>query len=248
MIYDCFLFFSELDLLDIRLNVMDKYVDYFVLVESKKTFTFKDKPLYYEENNHLFKKFHNKIIHVVTDFETQSDWGNEFHQRECIKGALKDIADTDIVILSDLDEIPNLEGFNFDIGTEVYGFNHQYYYYYLNCKMSLTQCITKLFRAEHFKYRSAQEMRTFYPVEFIEKMGWHFSFMGGVKSIQDKMNAFAHQDINVPEYNSDDAIMSAIGEKRDLFNRDFSFEDVEIEKSFPEYIRKNQEKFKHLIK
>lgn len=247
MIYDCFIFFNELDLLDIRLNVMDKYVDYFVIVESKKTFTFKDKPLYYEENRHLFEKFSDKIIHIVTDFETQSDWGNEFHQRECIKQHVK-FDDKDIVILSDLDEMPNLSGFNFSIGTEVYGFDHQYYYYYLNCKMSLTQCITKVFRAEHFKYRSVQEMRTFYPVEMAPKMGWHFSFMGGIKRIQDKMNAFAHQDMNLPEYNTDEALQKVMEENKDLFNRDFSFEDVKIDGSYPKYIVNNKDKFKHLIK
>ena len=65
-IYDIFTFFNELELLEIRLNILDKYVDYFVLVEATETFSGKPKKLYYEENKHLFKKFEHKIIHHIT--------------------------------------------------------------------------------------------------------------------------------------------------------------------------------------
>jgi beta-1,4-mannosyl-glycoprotein beta-1,4-N-acetylglucosaminyltransferase len=66
-IYDTFIFFNELDLLEIRLNILNNYVDYFVLVESTKTFTGIPKPLYYLENKERFKYFENKIIHVIVD-------------------------------------------------------------------------------------------------------------------------------------------------------------------------------------
>jgi beta-1,4-mannosyl-glycoprotein beta-1,4-N-acetylglucosaminyltransferase len=66
-IYDTFIFFNELDLLEIRLNILNDYVDYFVLVEATKTFTGKDKPLYYLENKTRFEKFNDKIIHIIVD-------------------------------------------------------------------------------------------------------------------------------------------------------------------------------------
>jgi len=65
--YDAFLFFNELELLEIRLNVLNDYVDYFVIIESTKTFSGLDKELFYENNKDLFKSFHHKIIHLVVD-------------------------------------------------------------------------------------------------------------------------------------------------------------------------------------
>lgn len=74
-IYDSFCFFNELDILDLRLNILDSVVDYFVIVESSVTHTGVYKPYYYEENKKCFSKFNNKIIHVkVTD--TPNDFIN----------------------------------------------------------------------------------------------------------------------------------------------------------------------------
>ena len=67
MIYDCFQFFNELDLLKLRLNVLDSVVDYFVLTEATVTFSGDSKPLYYYENKKLFEKYNHKIIHNIVD-------------------------------------------------------------------------------------------------------------------------------------------------------------------------------------
>lgn len=66
-VVDAFIFFNELELLDIRLNVLNHRVDYFVLVESTVSHAGKQKPLYYQENKHLFDKFNHKIVHYVVD-------------------------------------------------------------------------------------------------------------------------------------------------------------------------------------
>lgn len=66
-IYDTFLFFNELELLEIRLNILDKYVDYFVIVEATRTFAGAPKKLFFEENKHRFKRFGHKIIHYIID-------------------------------------------------------------------------------------------------------------------------------------------------------------------------------------
>ena len=67
-VYDCFTFFNEFELLEIRLNELDSVVDKFVLVEASKTHQGKEKPLFYNENKDRFKKFQDKIIHVIVDF------------------------------------------------------------------------------------------------------------------------------------------------------------------------------------
>lgn len=67
MIYDCFSFFNELDLLEIRLNTLDKVVDKFILFESTLTHTGNPKPLYYAENKDRFAKFSDRIVHIVVN-------------------------------------------------------------------------------------------------------------------------------------------------------------------------------------
>ena len=111
MIYDCFTFFNELDLLEIRLNTLNDYVDYFVLVEATKTFTGKDKPLYYNENKERFKQFENKIIHIIVDTypDSTNPWVLENHQRNSIANGFANCKDNDIILISDLDEIPRPE-------------------------------------------------------------------------------------------------------------------------------------------
>jgi len=67
MLYDCFMFFDELELLDLRLHYLDPLIDRFVLVESTRTFSLKDKPLFFDENKSMFSKFLPKIEHVIID-------------------------------------------------------------------------------------------------------------------------------------------------------------------------------------
>ena len=108
MIYDCFTFFNELELLELRLNELSGVVDKFVLVEATRTFTNQPKPLYYLENRARFAAFANRIIHVVVkDVPDVADpWVIERHQRNSISRGLLDCRPDDWVLVSDLDEIP----------------------------------------------------------------------------------------------------------------------------------------------
>lgn len=112
-IYDCFIFFNELDLLEIRLNELDPVVDRFVLCEATVNFRGKPKPLYFKENRDRFEPFLDKIVHIVVDdmpkgFDRQSAyWRNQKFQRNAIRRGLGEAAPYDIVVLSDLDEIPS---------------------------------------------------------------------------------------------------------------------------------------------
>ena len=111
MIVDCFSFFNELELLDIRLNTLDPYVDHFVLVEAAKTQTLKDKPFVFDENKEKFNKFLNKIVHVklekdscpTGDFQqVNHDWGMENFQRNGASIGVEslDLKDDDVVLIN----------------------------------------------------------------------------------------------------------------------------------------------------
>ena len=110
LIIDAFPFFNELDVLEFRLTELNDYVDYFILVESTKTFSNKDKILYFNENKERYTKFLDKIIHViVTDNPTDCDaWSIEKFQRDCLVRGFKKIPnlkESDIIISTDCDEV-----------------------------------------------------------------------------------------------------------------------------------------------
>ena len=116
MIYDCFTFYNELEILKIRLNELSGIVDKFIIIESNETFQGKMKPLFFEENKHLFARFESKIIHKICEMPhsdalevsaraPSAAWAREHYQRNFIARALGDLRDDDLVIISDVDEI-----------------------------------------------------------------------------------------------------------------------------------------------
>lgn len=135
MIYDCFTFFNELDLLEIRLNVLKDVVDKFVLVEARQTHTGKPKPLYYEDNKSRYAAFNDRIIHIVIDSfpEDLGAWGRENFQRNAIIRGLTNLGLDDKVMISDLDEIPRPEIIQkYSSSNDVFRFNMISYGFYLN--------------------------------------------------------------------------------------------------------------------
>ena len=107
-VFDCFTFFNELDLLEVRLNELAPVVDVFVIAEATRTFTGKEKPLYFKENSARFAPFLDRMVHVVVDDfpDTSSSWTREIHQRDCVRRGLASAGPEDILLLSDVDEIP----------------------------------------------------------------------------------------------------------------------------------------------
>ena len=145
-IIDTTTYFKEDLILDLRFNILDKYVDYFVVCEARFTHSGNEKPLYFDIKN--FPKFKNKIIYLVLDNEpeninyknidkTEILRNNSIlrinHQRDFIKNALENFSKEDIVLYSDNDEIPNLTKVNFDkILDKIIIFNQKLFYYKLN--------------------------------------------------------------------------------------------------------------------
>ena len=106
-IFDCIMYFDEDFLLDLRFNILNNYVDYFVVVESDKTWQNNPKEFKFKLDN--FIKFKDKIIYVRVDDmpEGENPWVRENYQRNCITRGLHQAKDNDLIIISDADEIPN---------------------------------------------------------------------------------------------------------------------------------------------
>jgi beta-1,4-mannosyl-glycoprotein beta-1,4-N-acetylglucosaminyltransferase len=288
MIYDCFTFFNELDLLEIRLNELDSCVDKFVLVEATLTHQGKPKPLHYDENKERFAAFHHKIIHVIVseypDNSESSAWVFEKFQRNSIRDGLKNAKPGDVIMISDVDEIPRPEKIKEAAnmkGTRV--FRQRMYYYYLNCVNATAVGDQQYFwngtvminyedmnrPIQEFREAGVMLLAKFNPsfirriyyswflyrkvyskgfnVRFISDAGWHFSYLGGVEKIIQKLEAFAHEEYNKPEYKDPQRIEKAIANGEDIFGRWFRYRFVPIDDSWPTYIQSKRDLFSKLI-
>lgn len=288
MIYDCFTFFNEIDLLEIRINTLNNIVDKFVLVEATLTHQGKKKPLYYSDNKERFKEFHHKIIHVVVDeypsffvkWRKPTTWDLENHQRNQIVRGLANCQPEDTVVVSDLDEIPNpIQIAKYKDAPGIKVFKQMNFYYFLNCrsvddsekwwygpvmanysdfrKPQDLRLISKAMHADNMKILKSKYHRfvrslvnPIYKKEIvlIDEGGWHFGFLGGVKKIIEKLEAFSHNEFNKPEFKNEEVILEAINSGKDILGRGLYCEFIPIDSSFPEYIINNKEKYKHLIK
>ncbi len=273
MIYDCFTFFNELDLLEIRLNVLNDVVDRFVLVEATKTHSGKDKPLYFKENQERFKAFQDKIIHiVVADYPAgASTWVYENHQRNAILRGLSQAQPDDAIMISDMDEIPRPDLVRAYAQTkEVVLFVQKLYYYYLNylnvsnpewplgTKLFPYRCLLGDDSTLSFSYNefllpeinqgvTPTKMRFVQNVTVIRNAGWHFSYLGGTEAIIKKIQSTAHQEFNQEKNRDSDDILERIRAGKDLFGRGDRYFGVWIDGDYPQFIRDNQAKYQRLI-
>lgn len=254
MLFDCFTFFNELELLDIRLHELDKVVDKFVLVESTVTFTNKKKKLFYELNKSQFKKFHKKIIHIIVDDSPDVDgnpWIIENYQYSSISKGLKKSKSDDLILLSFVDEIPKSETIIRSINKpgKHKAFEQNLAYYYLNYFVDKGD---PWLGTRMLKYKDLLAYRSPYIARFsrqdvqIAGGGWHFSYMGGVKKIKEKIASFSHQEFNNPNYNTEEKILIAIQKGKDIFQRGLTFNLVDYS-LLPEYVQKNKGRFKDFL-
>jgi len=253
MIYDCFLFFNELELLEIRLNTLSPVVDKFVIAEATVTHTNQPKPLYFEKNKNKFKKFKDKIIHIVVDDspDVSVPWIIINHQMAAVDRGLKKCKPNDTILVSCVDEIPKPEKILEwkDKPGKHKVFMQTLSYYYLNCVDYKDEVWdgTRMFSYKNLlTYPSSYVARFTKPDVLIPDGGWHFSYIGGLKRIQKKVASMAHQEYNNEQFNTPENIKKAIAEGKDFLDHGLKFKI--IDKSFlPEYVLKNESKFKDLI-
>lgn len=218
-IIDCFIFYNELDLLHYRLNILNDYVDYFVIVESTHTFAGNPKTLFFSENKHLFEKFNEKIVHIVVDdfpykypninYDMNQQWKNEHFQRNAIGRGIKllDLSPEDVLVVNDLDEIPNpaildkiKKG---ELIINIHSLEMDLYYYNLYTKKNFKWILSKILSFEKYQKLNmgCNEIRYMeVSNEPILNAGWHLSYFGDKNFIANKIKNSSHQEFNNNEY------------------------------------------------
>ena len=268
MIYDCFSYWDEDLLLDLRLNILDKHVDFFVIVEGNKTWQNNSKNLRFDINR--FSKFKEKIIYVpVTNMpDGINPYLRENFQRNSIMRGLEKCKDDDFIIISDLDEIPNpdqLKKFNKKMRYAVFKQIHFYYKFNLKSEnepfwFGSRICVKKYLKSPQwlrdlkFKKRPFWRLDKFRLNNIINEGGWHFCNLKKPEQLLYKYKNLCETNdpINFNEridkkYLSLDSINKMITEKKDIIGRNHNYKKVSIDKSFPSYLIDNISNYKEWI-
>ena len=204
-IFDCTTYFEEDLMMDIRFNILDPYVDKFVVCEANYSHSGNNKKINFDINN--FKKFKDKIIHVVVESQPEGiKEGNDNttlrmnsikrieHQRNHIHKGLSLANDEDLIMYSDNDEIPNLSKINFrKSNSRMFVFKQKIFYYKLNllydrlnwfgtkcCKLKNLKEIKILreVKPKKFKFYRIDTLFSnlkFINLQIIDEGGWHFT-------------------------------------------------------------------------
>ncbi len=289
-IYDCFMYFDEDLLLDLRLNSLDKFVKKFVITEATYTHNGTSKKLNFDINK--FKKFKDKIIYLVVEDQPKNilelsnndpkekkgeklilnGMARDYFQRENLSKGLSDALDNDLIMVSDLDEIPNLNNLDISkINNDIIIFEQKMFYYKLNLFYEdYTWLGTKAVRKKKFK--SPQWLRNIkgknYPIwrldvlfsekkysnlQFVKDGGWHFTCLRTAEELEKKLLNFAHHYEFEESGLTIESLKKLISEKRVMYDhnvdqRGYKWSGKSILKNLetnllPEYVRSNLEKY-----
>ena len=256
---DIISFNGEYDLLEIRLNILDKFVDQFIVVEALTTFSGNPKPLYYEVQKERYAKWHNKIKYFVVDENDEvlweqarqspntkgaEHWKREWVQKESIKKALTHLKDNDLCLIGDVDEIPDplcLKDYE-DFG--ILKFNLRVYAYYLNLRSSEIFHGTLCAKYKDIKNACLNHLRSdINTYRTAEEQGWHFTSQGGLDEVRRKLNdSYTSDSYNSPEVQ---AMLASRFGKSDYMGRGFTF--TKDESDLPKYLKANREKYGRLF-
>jgi len=199
MLVDTFMFYNEFDVLELRLECLDNYVDRFVLVEAEVNHVGGPKPLYFNENKDRYSKWLHKIEHVIVKADEapkdENPWSREKYQRECVLRGLTDVPNESIVMISDVDEIPDMAKVPFEklphLICSVHMWMFQYSFDYIFTGEPwfgtvITTCeMMKTMGPNHLR-----DNRWKFPI--FRTAGWHLSSFGDEKHVLNKMRTFAH--------------------------------------------------------
>lgn len=277
MVIDCIPFFNELDILKLRLHILDPLVDRFVIEEATHTFSGLPKELCFEKNREMFEEFLPKITYLVVDNSPKeiSTHERDKFQKNALAKALTDASDEDVLILSDVDEIPNpavlqelVKRFDPD---KIYHLAQRNFYCYLNMEevsgnlLSITGEFpgverrmwlgTKVFAKKNIPESGIIDLREISPEDprsiRVADGGWHFGYMGSChetdvsRRVGTKVVAAAHQ-----EYNTEDVLAEVkdrliLGE--DIFGRNAVFQWAVVDESYPQYLLEHKSEYDYLI-
>tara|TARA_R110000868_G_scaffold276064_4_gene535712 strand:+ start:6561 stop:7322 length:762 start_codon:yes stop_codon:yes gene_type:complete len=247
---DTFLINDELDILELRLQVLDGIIDHFVLVESTVEFSGRIKPLYYNDNKHRFDNWNDKITHIIVNDTPDSGnnrWAREHFQRNAIIRGLNNCKNQDLVLMSDVDEIPDIDAIK---SNKQGGYRQVYSMYYANVICATESWVgTTALKCSQYKLSGPQNIRNNrYTLPIVHPGGWHFSYMMTVDQIHSKLKAFSHSEYDIELIHS--TIENQIDGLRDLFNaHEKPLEVIDIATGyFPDYLKNNLEKYTKFIK
>ena len=289
-IYDCFMYFDEDLLLDLRLNTLDNFVKKFVITEATYTHNGSKKKLNFEINK--FKKFKDKIIYLVIDKQPENiinlsnndtkeqrgeklilnGMARDYFQRECLIKGINKAEDDDLILISDLDELPNLNELDFkNIKNNIIIFEQKMFYYKLNLlyedfswqgtkgvkrKNFLSpQWLRNIKGKKYSKWRldTIFSKKKYSNLLFVKNGGWHFTCLRTPEELEKKLLNFAHHY----EYEESglklDDIKKLVSEKRVMYDhtvdqKGYKWSGKSILKNLnvkylPEYVSSNLEKY-----
>ena len=239
-VIDCFTFYNELEILELRLTELYDVVDHFILVEAEKTHKGENKRFIFEENKWRFEKWIDKIIHVKAYYPSNiSDpWGREKFQRNSFMPTLYSLglSDRDIVFITDVDEILNSERVEYIKNS-----------YDLNCinKMEMITYFGNFYNKEitnkwyhpkvvnwgTLKGTTPDQCRLTFDCQWWENGGWHLTYFGGSERIANKLENFAHQEYNKDKFKDLNHIEDSISNGKDLFGEWRKFDRKDPEKN-----------------
>ena len=271
-IFDCFMYFDEELLLDLRLNILYDYVDKFLILEAKEDHQGNKRELNFNINN--YKKFQNKIKYIALEkieidpkIKLKKNWHighlRDQSMRNSISKYLSEAHEEDWIIISDLDEIPNPDKINHFNPEYKFAFFEQKFFYYKFNILNSTQpnwygsriCVKKYLKSPQWlrnikvKKKVNFIKKFFFNIKYmiIQNGGWHFSNLKLPKDIIIKLNSFCHGEFNKEEFKNEKLISEKINNLQDIFNRNISYKKVEMDNSYPKYLIDNIESYKNWI-
>ncbi len=269
-IYDCTTFYKANFLFQTRFEILKKIVDYFVVCEANKDHTGHNKDFYFDQD--FLKKNKDKIIYIkVEDLPSIKLKGKKDYkllriQMENLFKGINNADENDLIIFSDEDEIPNPESIsNFNHEKFRFGIFLQNMYYYKMNLLSVdegngnwpgSRICKKKFLKSFFKFRVLKLKNLDSPfwridkeksIQTINNGGWHFTYLMSPKDIVEKIKSMAHTEFNKEKFREISYIKKKIELHEDPFERKLNLKKVDIDNTYPQYIRKNIQKFKEWI-
>ena len=263
------MYFDEDLVLDLRLNTLHEYVDKFIIAEGTRDHAGNEKKLNFDYKN--FSKFKDKIEYLIIDDIpidvkskkknwTPNHWRDQ-HQRNSLAKGFQNSDDDDLIMISDIDEIPDPTKLSeFKIKNKYACFMQKNFQSKLNLQnvsdkywMGTKICQKKYLKSPQWLRDIKTKKRPFWKFykpkepQLILDGGWHFSFLKKPKDIAKKIKAYSHQEFNKEDFTDERNIAKRIENHKDLFNRNINYKKIEINDTFPKYIIENKTKYKEWI-
>ena len=293
-IFDCFMYYNEDLILDLRLNYLNKFVDFFVIVES--TFNHKGEKKKLNFNISKFSKFKSKIKYIVLDDQPKNidiiknndteekktikyiynGYKRDHFQRNFITNGINDAAPNDMIIISDIDEIPDLEKISIkNIKSKLILFNQIMCYYKFNLYqknytwVGSRACQKKnLISPQWLRDVKARayplwrldiffSKRKYNDIFFVDDGGWHFSYLNTAQLIEEKLRSYTHHreyDLNPIGINNIEKRIKnresiynlCVDQRKNQFSKGVKL-DLLNDSKLPKYIINNKVNFKEWL-